>query len=180
MYLLQVSDFVGFFKLALSNIQEEDLQVYIDRYEAEYVRKIFGVVMGDAILQEILDANGQSLPISQAYSDETAAILFAFAKQDDNDCIFESKGLADVLRAFVFYHYITETQARHTPTGVIVNQAEVANIQSPYAAQRFAERKFNEALDSVDAIQWYCTTFAPADYPDYNGTTIKPKYDSLR
>jgi hypothetical protein len=168
--LLALSDFeAGFHHLAESSDTEADLQIYIDRYEKPYIVRILGVE-----LAELFIANMQGTPAAPY-----TTLRDEFYEQDDCDKIWHSRGMKDFLKSAIFYHYITEAQAQHTQTGVTSQQAETSNVVGFENAHRYAERRFNESLPTVEAIQWKCETDAPDDFPTYNGTKIRANFYAL-
>jgi len=169
MILIQTSDFDNFHSLAQSIANTNELQAYIDRYEEKYIKLILGAVLGELYIVD--KSNPTQDPIFVVIED--AFIM------DENSSIRESKGLKDVLLSLIFYHYVFDTQTKHSQSGVTINQSEVSNTNSPENAARFGEQKWNDSLDSIESIQWYVTVFAPDDYPEYNGTQFKPRFSPL-
>ena len=177
MILLRLSDFTGFELLATNTKAAVLIQQYIDRYEAQYIYKLLGIDLGKLFIADLANA-------SQA--DRFALIEDAFAIEQEPKQ-YVSLGMKDFLACAVLYHYIKDTQAQHTQAGVADSLNEAMTVSSPIDASRYAERKFNEALDTVDAIQWYCKTYAyetyPNDptklYPEYNGQVINPVFSAF-
>lgn len=176
MILLETTDFdSGEYVIAQTNDTTALIQTYIDRHEAAYIKRILGVELGLLFIEDIQGNDADSDEITA----RMAAIRDAFMIQADSGCIYESKGMKDILMAIVFYFFVSETQVKHSQSGVITNAAEVSNIAQPENATRFAETKFNGALSSIEAIQWYCGTEETATYPEYDGTYIRPRYSNL-
>jgi len=167
--LVTTDDFTGTYRLAESIGLTALLQEYIDRYERYYIRQLLGATMGDDFIAD--KSSPTQDPIYVVLED-------AFA-MDDNADVIESKGMVDMLVAMIFYHFISETQTNHTQSGIAKQAVETSGVLTPENAFRYAESRFNSALDTVDAIQWYCESYAPEDYPDYNGQEIKPRYSAI-
>lgn len=92
----------------------------------------------------------------------------------------DSFGLHDMLLCDIYYCYVSETQARHTQSGVASTSAENAEVQSFSNAMRFGESKWNNGgLDTWLAIQWLCRVKNNSDYPDYTGTRPVVRYSSI-
>jgi|SRR3990172_7448918 len=167
MILLTTSDFSGYYGIATNQASLPLLQEYIDMFEASYIKRILGIELGELFIADNSPARFQF-------------ILDPFIKQDENcDTIYESKGMKDILAALVFYEYISSTQVKSAQAGVITNQAEVSNIGSPEDACRFGEVKWNGALGSIEAIQWWCGYEDEITYPEYSGVYFRPKYSAL-
>ena len=168
--ILVLDDFVGFQEVVRSIKDDTKLQYYIDRYEADYIYKLLGAVMGDAFLADI-DANTRQ-PQTQKYKD----IFDPFVKQNGR-MIVQSKGMKDLLLSAVFYHYVTERSTVHTQAGAAKSQTESFVLSE---STRFAERRFNDSLDTWDAIKWKIATDTNGNYPDYVfQRRPAPKYGSL-
>ena len=170
MIILTLDDFTGFQILARSIQNDPELQSYIDRYEKKYIHQLLGVTLGDLFIADLT----MGVPSDPRF----VAIFDTFSRQDD--CrIYDSNGIKDILTALVFYHYIFDSQAKHSQSGVTLQIAETSKMASLENAARFGEKKWNEAIDSIEAIAWYCTTFIPADYPEYMGLLFRPKYSAI-
>jgi hypothetical protein len=169
--LLSLEDFDNnFFELAKTDNSEQILQDYITRYEKHYILKLLGVTYGTAWITAIA---GTPSPADLYIKNE-------FYEQDEDDCdkVYHSRGMKEFLKAAIFFHYVKDTVATHSPSGVIAPDVETARVLSFENQTRYAEKKWNEALDTVDAIQWKCSE-NETDYPDYNGTKFKPEFSAL-
>lgn len=167
--------FVGQKLVAKSPHVTPVLQSFIDEYEATYIRRILGVELGNLLIEYIQAGSGSNPP------EERFDVLIEPFQMQDEGChshIYESKGLADALTSFIYFHFICDTQQRHGQSGVAVSQSDTANVVSPRVAARKAESIFNTALDTVEAIQHKCR-IDPATYPEYRGIKIEPEYGSL-
>lgn len=175
MILLTTDDFNLFQSIAQSSNNAALLQEYIDRYEESYIKRILGVTLGQLFIDDVKGLDSDSSAIEARFQ----ILIDGFIKQDSCDRVLETKGMKDILASLVFYEYVSSTQIKHAQAGVITNQAEVSNIGSPEDATRFGEIKWNTALSSIEAVQWWCGTEDEANYPEYNGTLFQPKYSPL-
>ena len=170
MILLTTADFAGYNYLNTTTATLTRLQAYIDRYEKQYICELLGVELGELFIADLANASQDV---------RFVAIQDAFYEQTTGGTIYISKGMVDFLLCAVAYHYIKDTQYSHTTSGVAKMLTEAQKDQSGENAYRYAERRFNESLDTVDAIQWFCKTEAATDYPEYKGVAIAPKYAAL-
>lgn len=163
------ADFTAFYGLATDINLAPRIQAYIDRYEKTYIRQLLGVELGNLFIADL--ANPTQDPRFVVIEDP-------FDEQDANCCntIRASRGIKDMLLAFIYYHYIFGSQLSNTQTGVNLSQNETSQTLTPRNAAREAEKKWNELLATVEAIQWYCRDFKPEDYPEYLGIRISPRY----
>lgn len=179
MILVELADFAsGKYKIATTNVTETDLQDYIDRYEKPYIYKIFGVELGQLIIDDI-NGGSTSDPIEQRLQN----LIDSFVLQA-NSCwpftrkVYESLGLKDILKAAIYFHYVKEDQSKHSQSGVTQGDAEVSKVSTVRTAVAFAEKRWNEALGSVEAIQWRCRHYEASEYPEYAGVYLPPQYGS--
>lgn len=166
MIIVQVSDFVGYLGVAQNPYTQSELQSYIDKYERKYILKIFGVSLGNSLIAS-LTGSPPAPPVSSIYS----VIFLPFQIQQATGAanfidgrIHISEGLKAVLVALIFFNYVLETQAQMGQSGVSQGQIDAARTISPREAARYAERKWNDSLESIDAIQWYCKWYDPTDF----------------
>jgi hypothetical protein len=167
--ILSTSDFTGFYELSLSIYDTPRLQEAIDRYERYYLVRLFGLTMADSFIADL--DNGE--PVNPDY-----LTLFNVLDYEDECHLFQSKGIKDILKACVYYHYISEKAVRDSQSGVVKTEAEVGRIVSFDNTHRSAEIRFNGMLESWETIQKYCIEHS-GTYPDFKGKHEYPKYSSL-
>ena len=173
MILLKTTDFSGFQLIALNNQTIPTLQAYIDKFEKTFLQKILGINLANLFIADL--ANATQDPRFAVIED-----LFAF---EQNQSQYFSQGLKMILASMVYYEFVSNTQSGHSSTGVYGSINESMTNKSDNDAYRYGEIRWNDALDSIEAIQWYCKTYAnqlypttPAmTYPEYNGQDIEPK-----
>lgn len=178
MILLTVSDFVTWFSIPVSVAQETeaDLQVCIDRFEKSYIVKLLGATLGELFIADLLNASQE---------DRFVSIEDQFYLDDTNLCgrQYHSTGMVDMLKGFIFYEFVSINAAKLSQNGVTVSIDEAGTILGMENVYRFAEKKFNDALITYDAIQWYIKHYAPQEtsytYPEYNGAFLSPRYSAF-
>jgi hypothetical protein len=173
MSYLEPSDFTGVCRVARTDKIDELIQIYIDRYEEFYIRRLLGVELGDLLIIAL------GMP-----SQEPRFVILEdpFSLQDEDTCgggIHESRGLQDALVALVFYHYVQDTQVKAEQQGMAMGDMETSRNTGVRGALRKGERAWNEALGTLEAIQWYCCKYDPEEYPEYRGVKFSAQYSSL-
>lgn len=170
MTIITKSDFTGQYNIPdRKGVYTQDtLQAYIDKYVPYYIRQLLGVELGNAIIN--YSGSGNS---------DYDYIINAFSYQSDLnfELILESFGIKEFLLAAVFYEY-SHNALVNTQMGVINPNAETAVSASPFKTMRYAENKWNNALDTAYAIQQYCLLF-PDKYPTFRGQAITVKYSNI-
>jgi hypothetical protein len=166
--LIAPSDFDGFFALAKSTFKTPVLQDYIDRYHDITIRKLLGKDLGNLFIADI-----------PAFPTPRLATLNNPFTEQDNTLIRESRGVKDLLLAVVFYYYHFDQQNQSSQSGVAKRDVEAGIVNSPENAARFAEKKWNDMIETWENIQWYCKTFDPAIYPDFKGEPTTPRWSAV-
>lgn len=154
-----IPDSGGYYTTA--NVQEA-----ITRYEAEAFYKLLGVTLGKLYIAWI------QATYSPANADYIY-ILNPFAEDNEQLCghqMLISKGIKEYLKGYVFYEYI-KNGLKTSTAGVVMPKAETSTDATGADTMRFAENKFNDVLETVRAIQWYCCKH-PDAFPDYKGQYI--------
>lgn len=170
MSTLKTTDFVGYHKLAGSKENDELLQVWIDKYEKKAVYLLFGVKLGDLIL-----ANLTGTPPSPANA-TYKKVWDTLHEEGTNEEQLVSDGVLEIMKSYVFWHYIAETAARHTQGGVTLTESDTARIMN---AARFAESRWNAMLTSWENIHEYMDQNI-GNYPDWVYVDPpEPKFDAL-
>lgn len=178
------NSFTGKYKLARAPLTDQELQSFVIAWEKKYIRKLLGVELGNLLIT-YKEAQPNSNPPDERLDD----IIAEFDVQETSfgSCgpsIYTSLGIADLLTALVYFHYVSETQLKHSQSGITKTETEVSNVLSPRAAMRSAEAKWNNALETADAIQWFCRwksdpTTGESIYPEYRGIAFSPQYGSM-
>ena len=178
MIILQPSSFTGKYSLAKSTQADPIIQNYIDANEGNIIRRILGVTLGNLFIANI-DATTH-LPVDARF----LAIYNSFQEQPDESLccgrkIWESLGMKEILKAGVYDAYVRGTQVKQAQVGTTINQSETGTTVSANSAQRIGESIYNESLDWIEAIQWYCKKFKPEDYSEFKGVCFEAEFSSL-
>ncbi len=158
-----IPDSLGFY--SKSNVQE-----MINRYEKQYIYQLLGVVLGDKIIAYLATTPAPRTPANIHYN----KILDPFSMDDDTSmCVIQSLGITEYLKAGIFYEYV-KNGLKNSQAAVVKTESETSKAATPAITLRFAENKFNDVLDTIEAIQWYCLE-NETEFPDFNGQRITIK-----
>lgn len=183
MLIIKQSDFTGFQGVAQAINSTPVLQAYIDLYEKKYLMWLLGEDLGNLFIANLSPTT--HIPTSSRFLD----IFNSFDKQDSNSTLFcenyfedggsrmrHSDGIKQLLINCVFYHYVFDTDNQSSQSGITKSSVDAAKTAS---ASRFAERRFNVALDTWDSIKWFILQNTTA-YPEYVKTnTPGAKYSAI-
>lgn len=172
--ILQTSDFKGGkYDIQQAGSNQNTLvtsvQEAIASHEKPAIYELLGVTLGNLLITYI--PNALTTP-----NTDYDKIIAAFS-DDSSGCLYQSLGLKEFLKAWVFFEY-TRNGLKTTQLGVAQPKAETGDQVGPAGTLRFAESKFNDILDTAEAIQWYCSTNRTA-FPDYKGQQIRVKMGGI-
>jgi len=155
----------GRYEIALDPEQEQDLELYIDRVEKEYLPKLFGK---ELYLLFVVDWNAVPAGVP-------TAMRFKFVFDpllEQNDCVMvQSLGIEEMLKGIVYYLFIRDQITRSTTLGVDSFIGE--NVETKTALQHDTTGRYNEAIDTFKTIQYFMSTYQPEDYPEYKGVDVR-------
>lgn len=159
MVILKTTDFIGFYNIVQDPEAAITLQNYIDKYETKYIYKILGSILGKTMIDDC--TNGSGTP-----TDAKDTVLFNPININDpnSNKLYQSEGLKNILMAMIWFEFVTTIQYRQSLIGWVNTQADTANKLSYDNVYRVAEQKWNECLEWIYCIQWYCLWYLPNDY----------------
>lgn len=158
MAILQDSDFSSG-EYAIPQSKFTKLSAYIAKYEKTYLIDLLGVEFYDLFIADLTPTTPQ-VPQDADY----LFIFNPFAVQI-NDCNIESRGIKEMLKALVFFHFMREDVIRKTTFGATKQKAEVAdNVGYDFNLID----AYNNAFEIAGAIQHYIE-YNNGTYPAYNG-----------
>ena len=155
MPIISITNFAGKYAVSTNEFSENDLNDYIVRYETKLLVELFGKELYDLWVGSLLTI----------YTDLTAPMIF----QSNGSCgnkVFESKGIADMLTGFIYWEYERDIYTQRTLNGSMKNSSE--NSEASSQAMANLHGRYNEALDTYEAIQQYITEKSDI-YPEFNG-----------
>lgn len=161
MIIVQLSDFVGYHYI----LQDPEagltatLQNYIDKYEPKFIYKLLGSVLGATMIEDCQTEGG--VPIQPLNLNLFNPINI---NDPNSNFLWQSEGLKNVLLNLIWYEFVCDTQVRQALAGFVNLAVETGNKLTYDNVYRVAEAKWNEALEWIYAIQWYCLWFDPSDY----------------
>ena len=181
--IVQATDFEGFYNISQNCYDQRDLELYIQDFEEEYLCKLLGPALSDALTIELED-NGGVLPPASRFEPLFAKMCLGCA---DNTCCCKSKtadvgysiGLKKVLLGFIYYDYVIQQHHQNSQTGFVNNQNEASTPVSNLNVTRLAEQRYNRSVDSAKAIQDYINKNI-STYPEFQGYChFEPKFYPL-
>ena len=163
MSLIIAVDFTGKYEVHISQFTADKLQEYIDRYETSILNKLLGVELYNLFIANIVSPT--PLPIYNK-------IFLPFIEQTDCGEILESKGMKDLLTGMIYFYYVRDQYTQMSTLGAVKNKGE--NSESTTYVMSGLNARWNEAVETYDAIQRYIELNKSVDYPTFKGLREYP------
>ncbi|MDX5586503.1 MAG: hypothetical protein QNK20_16575 [Aureibaculum sp.] len=159
--ILTPSDFIGVYAITQNDFKETDIQDYINTLEEQYIRQL----LSDEAYHDISTQN----PLSQKYIDLIDGVNWV----DDCDVKRINKGLKEVLKYFIYYHYVGDNFAQTVTGNNSMPSSENAVHLANGKNTQIANNRYNRGLDL------YTCDIAPFVVEnDYKSTTVVNSIDN--
>lgn len=165
---LDTSDFVGKYKIAKDCYSKPELEKYIDKYEKRYLQDMLGCKLYDAFVASLNDDDSPK-PQENRFID----IFEEFCVEDVCGVMYRSEGMLDMLKGFVYYHYVLDQKFKNTSAGTTVNETSFSREVA--LAKSTIEDRYNLAVENYVSIQLYVMDNKIC-YPEFNGVTKKMSF----
>jgi len=177
---LEPSDFTGKYKISKNCYDEAVLQSYIDKYEDLYLCRLLG---SDLFDEFIADLDVDNMPQAARFIDifnpfHKDLNTYSGIRYFDNNCLLISEGMVEMLKGFIYYHYVSAENIKHTITGLTKNINENSGASSYEMIYRTSEIRYNEALSTYNDIQ-VCICDELENYSNWNGVKIFSKFNGV-
>lgn len=168
MFLTPSSFQNGFYKIGSNCFSEDDLQDYIDRFEKSYLIDLLGCELYNLFVSD-LDGSTPPVPLTQRFID----IYDPICIDDTSVCnkTLKSDGIIEMLKGFVYFHYVRDFKFKPTVTGVVINTNEVSREAEAFEISNGVAERWNEAVKSYSSIRDYII-IKRSVYPEFNGVKI--------
>ena len=159
--ILEISDFdSGINTIRHNGYANSNLQWYIDKYEREYLIDLLGVTLYDLF---ITDLSG-GVPTTLIYQDIFNPIATVIG--DEN---LVNRGMKEMLKGFVYFHYVRADMFKQTPTGAKSSKSD--NSSSVTLTSLNIQGRFNDSVDDYKVIREYIKE-NETDYPTFLGVDL--------
>lgn len=164
---LETSDFVGKYKIAKDCYSKELLEQYIEKYEERYLQDLMGCKLYDEFVADLND-DEPALPQSNRFR----KIYEKFCVEDSCGIAYRSDGIKEMLKGFVYYHFVLDQKFKNGINGTIVNETSFSRDIA--IAKSTIEDRYNLSVESYVSIQLYIHD--SIDYPEFNGVKKKMSF----
>jgi hypothetical protein len=152
------------YKIALTLQAETELEAMIVDVEDNVLQMLLGCELYDLFIADLTVGTPQ-VPQTQIYLN-----IFNKFCIDDSMCGQQrSKGMKDLLEAFVYFDWHRYNLNKSVSTGMVRGDSENSNLVSPEAFGIYD--KYNRGVESYRAIQQYISDNSSV-YPTFNGNRL--------
>lgn len=159
--ILATTDFTGQYQISKGNsYKDADTDVYIEDNQENFLIDLLGCDLYDLFIADLVN----NVPQAQRFID----IFDKFCIDDPigSGTQRRSKGIKVMLKGFTYFNIVRDSDFFNTISGNVKN--EFSNSSAVSGAQMGLTERYNIAIGSYWAIQWYICDNA-STYPEYNG-----------
>ena len=160
MAFIEVDNFVNRFELKTTELSEQKLIAYIERYSDDYLKEMLGLELFDLFMQGVEDEDPIYLALRNKFTYQ-------------NNCeIINSKGVEDMLLGIVYFYFARDLKVQQTTVAGKMTKNENSN---PLQSNSWLFSRYNDSIATYKAIQQYCI-YNRATYPTFKGINKKYAY----
>ena len=141
--ITKISDYIGYFALAKNKYTDEQLQSYIDRFEEIALRSLLQCEY-DAFIADLVDGVPQSAKWLDIYNSFYECSTCGFT--------YQSKGIPDYIKCFVFYNYSLESNVVNTIQGTVKQRGNASDVVGSQFTRNY--RVYNQGVESFNGIMY--------------------------
>jgi hypothetical protein len=150
--IVNISDFTGKYEIHRGLYDQSKLQDYIDIYEKRYLIELLGANLYSEFMSDLDTFNVPESPnflqIYNPFYEDQNLIL-------DNQILI-SEGMKQMLKGFIYFEYLKDTTNQTTPNGMAIPSNENSTTATTLYSMIYT--RYNEAIRTYRAIQWYIIT----------------------
>lgn len=160
---VQLTDFeYGRYAIPTTGESENDLQLYIEENEEDRLKEILGCELYESFITD-----WDSAPLGELSEQRFIDIYNKFCI-DYNCQQLKSKGIKDMLIAFIYYDYMKDQSTSKRINGPVKSKND--NSEPARIAELALFKPYNDAVRTYKAIQLYIYNNPnDYDYSSYNG-----------
>ena len=182
--LVKTTDFTGLYAIAQTSYTTPILQSYIDEFEKTFIRKLFGLELGDLFIATVVNnvpVGARYLAVYNPLAIQVSGLdsgVFLNGQNWVTGRIFESRGMKEILKGIIYCLYVQGTQAHHSQSGVAKSLGDVGIVMTGENAARMGEIRHNGIISDWEAVQYYISQ-NNSTYTEFDGLELQPKYSAI-
>lgn len=194
MSLISASDFAGIYKISQQSSTTTELNDFIEQMEPEYLAELFGAELSVLFLADInagvptterflnvynaFILDGQSSgSLSTFYVGSPFNPYFPGGDPREQNTIQQSFGMKDMLTGLTYFEFMKDGAVQAGPSGLSSPDTMTSTKPGSGGRSQKLSEKYNRAIKSYQAIQWYMTAGPNAsDYSEFKGVCKQPIY----
>lgn len=159
--LVEISDFTGTYAIPIDQFTSDEFEAVRDAHQFDMIYLLMGGELGDLFIAD-LDSNG--VPQTARFE-----ALYDPFTEDYNGTVIKSLGIKEMVKAYLYMLFSRDNNVSLTITANVKKNGENSSTTSN---SLFIVRKYNQAVDTAKAIQWYICQNSD-DYPEENRQEIE-------
>jgi hypothetical protein len=144
--IVSIGDFTGKYELHTGIYDASKLQAYIDKYEPQYLRELFGITLYNSFIS---DLNNQNVPKSPNF----LFFYYSFAVDVNIYRMLISDGIKEMLLGFIYFEYLKDSMNMMTPFGNTIARSELSKQTTTLNTLMY--NRYNTAIKTFTAIRDY-------------------------
>lgn len=156
------TDYTGFYQISGNSFSSDELEIYIDSIEPDVLRDLLGCDLYDLFIADLVGGVPQTQRFIDIYNS------FCYDDGNTNGTQYKSKGIKEMLKGFVYYSYVSDSDFANIISGNIKNT--FSNSERATGVEFGLRDRYNTSLLTYEAIQWFICDNS-ATYPEFNGMT---------
>jgi len=174
--------FTGYYRISQDAQVNTILSEYITKFEKKYLVDLLGYDLYQLFIADFSGGVPQTAIYETIYNElnydpdsSDSTFIPSQYNMSNYACNFRSGevvptlslGMSEMLKGFVFFHFVSDMNLQVSPTGVISNKNENAEVFAGKTLE-FIEARYNESIDSYKVIRRYLQDNLSV-YPTFKG-----------
>lgn len=161
-----ISNFTGKYRIAQDPDTKVMLADYITKYEAKYLKLLFGCELYESYVADPNTVRFQAITEPFCMDAESAIETGCNVKHRQ----YVSEGIDEMVKGFVYFHFVPDIAHKITTSGAVVNKNENSNPSD--LLEVATTDRYNLSITTYLAIQ-YKIEKNETDYPEFKGVPLR-------
>jgi len=148
--IVTIGDFVNKYEVHTGIYDAGKLQAYIDKYEPQYLKELFGVTLYNDFISDLTNQNVPKSPNFLFFYNPFSVDVYLFR-------MLISEGLKEMLLGFIYFEYVKDLSNTMTPFGNTISRSELSRQTTTLNTMMYA--RYNDSIKTFTAIRDYIFLF---------------------
>ncbi len=161
-----VNSFTGKYRVGLDPDSKVMLAEYIGLYSPQYLARLLGCELYESYLLDPLTPRMKALTEPFCIDVKSGSIKTCIGNKRQ----YVSEGIGQMLKGFIYFHFVPDSRHKITTSGPVVNKNE--NSTPSDLLEVATTDRYNRAVQTYQAIQFRIKE-NETDYPEFNGLPLR-------